>query len=288
MAIENSNVEIKNSFEVLTPIIDKYLLAEHTKEQEKRAGKTEEFAGVQVKVGIPEKVIHPSWITESCWRKCFYKLNNYPVPPIRAELLKIFHMGDAIHEMIQGWLAGAGVLVKKELTLIDLEYNIRGRFDAVVLVDSVPYIVEIKSIKDEKLSGIIETDEPLLEHLKQLNLYMYMANNMKRLGIVAYPEDKAVFDLIKVPITKGILLYASKIYIFEKDGMPIIATDTKVEKEFVVDYNQPLVDGMLKKSKFIMDTNNAEFVDRGYDFGSKECYYCDYRVECWGKRGSKR
>jgi hypothetical protein len=115
-----------------------------------------------------------------------------------------------------------------------------------------------------------------------------MWNKMKELGIYAYPEDKVIFDQITAPITKGVLLYASKIFIYEKDGVPYIGTDTRVEKEFVVTYDQRLVDGLLKKAKFLMDTNDPEFVDRGYEFGSKECYFCDFKVECWGKRGSKK
>lgn len=278
--ILNSNYEIKNQFELLTPIIDKYIMERQQKEKEERA-LTEDFGGIKVLSGTPEKRFHPSSLGDSCWRRCYFKLNHYPTPPISIDLQKIFDTGHAIHSMMEGWIRGAGILLANELPLVDREHHIKGRLDNLVLIDDMVFVVEGKSIKSSKLEDVIELDEPQNDHRVQLNLYIYMLNKMMETGEVQNPEDLEIIKKIPAKISRGIILYVNKVWILERDNFPYIQTETKVNKEFIVNYDPDLIAGLLKKTDIIYNATTPDELDRGYAYGSKSCYWCDYKRECW-------
>jgi len=271
MVIISKDFEIKNNFGLLTPLINKAIFDKHLEEEKKRE--------IRVAKEIAEgkrkyKSFSPSWIIDSCTRKCWYIKNGYPRPTINVELLKIFGTGNAIHDMVTNWLKDAGVLLGANFDIEDPETLLYGKPDGLIEIEKLPLVVEIKSMKNERFEDMLELDEPQLGHVKQLMLYMYMINKMIERGI-SHP----ILDKISVPITRGILYYVSKVWMDEQDGIQTLNFNAKIDKEFAVNYDQRVVDALLAKMKFLMETTILP--ERGFEMRSKECYFCDFKAECW-------
>lgn len=118
---------------------------------------------------------------------------------------------------------------------------IHGRADAVITLDNEPYILELKSSAGFKFRKL---EEPRKKHVEQIQLYMHYFN-----------------------IPQGIILYENK--------------NTQHLKEFRVDYDEELVEGLIKNFEFLREQIEKEIVpEKPEDIKDWQCRYCEYRKEC--------
>lgn len=94
-----------------------------------------------------------------------FKPNSGKVNP---QLQRIFDNGSSMHERWQKYLEDAGILVEAESRFIDEERRISGYIDAIVEVNNIRYVVELKSINHFSFQKL---KEPKPEHCIQVQLY---------------------------------------------------------------------------------------------------------------------
>ena len=87
---------------------------------------------------------------------------------VNAQLQRIFDNGSSMHIRWQKYLEDAGILVEAEHRFIDQVNRISGYIDAIVVVNNIKYIVELKSINHFSFQKL---KEPKPEHCIQVQLY---------------------------------------------------------------------------------------------------------------------
>ncbi len=185
------------------------------------------------------------YITDAgkCWRAVFFKFKKAPEQQKDGRILRIFEYGDKVHQLIMGAFFGLQALyvVAAEIYIPPQEI-ISGRADAIISVDNELFVVDIKSVNNISFRKM---KEPKLEHIYQLQLYLY------------YFEIK-----------KGILLYVDK--------------DQQDIKEFEVEFNKKIAENLLenfKKLKSKIDENLIPSTLPDYP-RSKQCRYCSFKPIC--------
>ena len=104
------------------------------------------------------------------------------------QTLRIFDNGHGVHERLQGYLHKAGVLIEKELSVSDKEYQIYGRCDGIVQLNRKRGVLEIKSINAKGFAGEL----PKKEHVVQTMMYIHLLG--LRGGVILY-ENKDTQEL---------------------------------------------------------------------------------------------
>jgi len=128
---------------------------------------------------------------------------------------------------------------------VDIPPNefISGRVDAIVAVDDQNYVLELKSIGSY---GFKLLDEPRLEHVHQLQLYMHF---------------------FKIP--QGILLYENK--------------DNHQLKEFDISYDDELAESIIAKLQQVMNDIRADEMPPKPNLTRDlewRCRCCGFRASC--------
>ena len=185
------------------------------------------------------------YITDAgkCSRSIFYKFKNAPKKDMEARILRLFEHGDYIHQLIMKPL-----LSLRKFHVVASEVNIppkkliSGRADVVISDGKDLYIVDIKSMNSMIFRSL---EEPKEENVDQLQLYLHF---------------------FKVP--KGILLYVNK--------------DTQELKEFLVDYDKPRAQRLLKiltnlKRKIDANVIPPRLPDYPLNW---QCRYCPFKGIC--------
>jgi hypothetical protein len=115
---------------------------------------------------------------------------NHPMD-MYPGLALTFQIGHAIHEITGKALEK--ILRAKEVRLEVKKYKIKimGTCDLILKLDDEYFIAEVKSISGEEFKNLTE---PLLIHILQLIIYMWMAKEMKT----------------KMNVEKGYVIYVSK------------------------------------------------------------------------------
>ena len=184
-----------------------------------------------------------------CVRKVWY---SYKFPKqLKTDVLKIFEMGDILHDFIVRVLRSGKIkdieLLKWELPFkLQMEnFLISGRVDDVLLIktNGKTVLAEIKS------SGMLRAvKKPQKHHVMQLQVYMHATG-----------------------IHNGILLYLEK--------------NTLQAKIFTIDFDENIVREALDRFKELHEcliTNNipsAEARINRSDIGWM-CRYCEYKEKC--------
>lgn len=119
---------------------------------------------------------------------------------------------------------------------------VSGRADAILCIDKENYVLDIKSINSMIFRTLLE---PKQDNVFQIQLYMHYFN-----------------------IKKGILLYIDK--------------DQQEMKEFTLDYDQQMVEGLLNgfndlKTKVEKDIMPKRLVDYPKNW---QCQYCQFKQTC--------
>jgi CRISPR/Cas system-associated exonuclease Cas4 (RecB family) len=189
-----------------------------------------------------------------CPRKVYYSWKKVESINTPETTLRIFDLGDAIHQRWQKIFDEMKIQIKNEFR-IETEYKgipIHGYVDSICIIDNEPYIIEIKSQKD--WNGIHGTDylkRPKLEHEGQLQLYLHFTG-----------------------IKKGILLYENK--------------NTSELKEFEVEYDESFVKEILKDfEKLYAQIQLSDLPDKikGANIEYYPCSFCEFRKHCFDTTG---
>lgn len=244
--------------------------------------------------------LHPSELSKKDWcpRASVYKITGVPASPESHTFsrLNVFAEGNSIHEKWQRWLWEAGILegdwncetcdtrwtavapdtcpscsgvriVYREVPIRSDGYRIIGHADGKILDKEGQALIEIKSVgvgtvRFEKPSlfmdynkGVVTLDEmwkaiktPFASHVRQGNLYMHCT------GI-----DTIVF------------IYEWK--------------PTQEVKEFVVKYNEEVVNPILDNCKLVIDHLNKNTIPNRPTWATDQsiagCKYCPYKKVCW-------
>lgn len=240
----------------ISPIIENHLKNARNKRDEERGHKKEYFYASDSLVENPEEC--------KCIRKLCYEFSDINPEPLDDKTLKVFAIGEILHEWIQD------ILIKEKKAKIIEEFTItydkkgnhlktqeesnrliikdpveiHGRIDAMLVDDT---IIEIKTIS--KGAFFYLGNAPRLGHYLQLQLYMY---NKK--------------------IKNGTIFYINK--------------DTGEFKEFELKYNHGFVMGSLKrfvKAKEVIDKfkETGKLPVQPFIKTSWQCAFCAYAKECW-------
>lgn len=222
---------------LLVPLVAEYLMAS----RENRALTT----------------ISPSMVGH-CSRQIVMSILQYPSRPKTPKDLRVFDVGDSMHEDYQEYFQKMGILVARELPLNSESKNpwvssecarlrIRGRLDAIVRIDRRLYVVELKSAKESSFKRMLENG-PYEEYVDQLTLYMYLTR-----------------------ITNGIILVENK-----NDQDP---------HEFKIPYDEKraleIVEKIVRINKFVFDLKLPPREHRKEDIQCK--YLCDFKDICWSR-----
>jgi CRISPR/Cas system-associated exonuclease Cas4 (RecB family) len=153
--------------------------------------------------------------------------------------MRIFEHGNHTHMRIMGVLFSLGMVTAAEIDIPENEM-IHGRADAILSINSEPYVLEIKSVNSMKF----KKDFPDADHVKQLQSYLFFFK-----------------------IKKGILLYENKDNQELKEF--IIEYDEKIVKEIFAFFN----DLKVKVEKSIIPG-----IPEGLE--DWRCEYCPYLESC--------
>jgi len=175
-----------------------------------------------------------------CPRAVYFRIKGYAKKAMDARILRLLDHGGYTHLRIMGVLFSLGIVRASEIEIPSKEL-VSGRADAIVSLNNHLYVVEIKSVNRTAFNKL---EEPDVDHLKQLQLYLHYFN-----------------------INDGIIIYECK--------------DTQDIKEFAVSYNKEEVDAMLeefKKLKKKIESNIIPEIPK--DIEKWRCDYCPYAEEC--------
>lgn len=229
----------------------------------------------------PLKNLHPSSLG-ACIRKSGYKYYQIPPEDKDARTLRIFQNGHYVHERIQNECIQSDDIevVKIEAPISNDEHRVFGYIDGIIKIDSIPYILEVKSKGDKGFTNYL--DKPSKEHIVQVNTYFWLLEDY-----IAQmtEEDKKNLDedwryLLEIqdgPLDKGFLFYENK--------------DNQKQKEFLVEKNPKLISWIKKRCKFFWKVvGQNKMPNRPYDekevlesgYLPPECKFaCDYTKVCW-------
>jgi len=177
-----------------------------------------------------------------CLRVIFFNFKKAPKEEMRAERLRLFEYGDHIQQLIFKPLFSKGIVRATEVN-IPPQQIISGRADAIVSIDGVPYVLDVKSISGKM--NLQKMEKPKLEHYYQVQLYLHYFR-----------------------IQKGILLYVNK--------------DTQELKEFVFDYDSEIAKNCLNWFEKLKTKIEANIVPaRLSDFPNNwQCRDCQFKEIC--------
>lgn len=233
---------------------------------------------------------------------------------IDSRTRRIFDNGTFTHERLQKYMLDCKILEMDEVPVFDLEYQIQGHTDGLLrLMKSELGILEIKSINSNGFSKLIDAKA---EHKLQASVYMYCLENRRKYLRTNYKtseefesyitsteyktfihslyshmkggekfslEDKLKFkfechqksdillwETIR-PISKMVFLYENK--------------DTQELKEFIVKWDDELIDKLMQDYKLINEyVANTKIPPRPTEAKSKSCTtcrWCDFKSTCF-------
>lgn len=189
-----------------------------------------------------------------CPREVVYDMLQYPRSSKDPKFFLIGENGNYMHRRYQRWLANSGILLFSEYPLKIPKYRISAKVDAIIsLCGLVPEmddelaVVELKSSNNKKFSKMTEKNQPLIEYIEQIMLYLHF---------------------LEIPY--GI------IYVENKDNQDIL--------EFWIEYDNKLAQELVQRIEMINDyVDKKELPPRPYS--SPKCYtclWCDFKDACWG------
>lgn len=225
---------------------------------------------------------HPSEFHQ-CVRKICYKYygvgNDNNVKKITTDLQRVFDNGFYMHKRYTDYFSNIGILygvwqcknpLCKELygkqekygilkpdncnkcgcneyeyvevELENKEHMIAGHFDGILRIGGDYCIIDYKSMHANNFSRLTE---PLNKHIIQVSIYLWLSS-----------------------LNHGFLLYENK--------------DSQKIKLFQVDYDQKLIDKILKRSDGLRKIiSNKKLPKRPFEKDSSQCRSCELRSICW-------
>jgi hypothetical protein len=203
----------------------------------------------------PDSFFHPSGDCLKCKRLLFFQKSErftFPCEAQPASLTRVFHVGQAIHSLVQTWVKKMSDLDNYPCSVFGAEteayaeeLNIRGSIDDIVRFPSGRiYVLEIKTMNSNQFSRLTS---PKPEHKLQVQVYMHVRG-----------------------IGCAIVLYINKDYPHDF-------------KEFKVVYDRGQVDVALRrwaKVKEALIADDCSFLEWECKEGSKEWERCPANTIC--------
>ncbi len=254
------------------------------KEYEARQKEREKILG--------KKTLTATEIANFCEEKAILRLKGVK-PKIEPEKIGARLHGTLLHENFERLLNlyfRGKYDMEKEVRIRLGNWKILGHPDIMLIGKENNDIYDFKFVNPYKFKKALETENPALTHVWQLNLYMYM------------------LQLNKVPVSEGNLVYVSKsassFYKGRGENKQVIRIEEFALKSISVPYNENIVKVLLKHARDII-----EKFERGENgFGVEEtveklkeyyrivgldpkeidnenfpkwgCEYCDYKDLC--------
>lgn len=189
---------------------------------------------------------HPSY-TNQCSRYWYYMFEGVSVTPdFRAQTLRIFDNGHAVHDRLYGYFREMGILVAEEIPVTYASPPIEGTADGIINWYGEK-LIELKSISSEGFHYRKLHNKPKDEHYRQAQIYMECLN-----------------------LDGGFVIYECK---NNQEILPIY-----IEKD------QAFIDKLFKKYREIYGNYmSGNIPDRPYKRTSKHCSDCNLSAMCWGE-----
>lgn len=245
-----------------------------------------------------------------CSRANYYQRMGVKKDSVDPRVQRIFDNGHGMHERIQGYLTKMGVLMMDEVPLVHEEWEIQGHTDGILSMTerkNEVEILELKSINSRQFSGLRDAKE---EHKAQAHVYMFVAEEHRLHLRNTYPtmkdfkrselsrrnvyrkrylhlkdgkkytrDEKIKFKVqqhiqmdnilihVTKPITKAVLLYECK--------------DTQEMKEFVVDFEDAIIDEVLEKFAVNNEAWKTKKIPCRECTSKSQGRFCAYLSECF-------
>lgn len=97
---------------------------------------------------------------------------------IDPESMTAMHEGSRLHKLFQQQLMSDYAMAAVEVPLKDEGRRISGRMDAVVETERGPWVIEYKTVSQERFDAVLDTG-PLVSHWAQLQLYLTAGTAMQ-------------------------------------------------------------------------------------------------------------
>jgi len=225
-----------------------------------------------------EPIFHPSVISSPCLRKIFYSYLQVPWDkPMDAKNARKMNSGDANHKMVKGWLRKVPDITiidyldpktgkipvnyftkeeDPEFKIVNMDIPIKGKIDMVVIIDGKLYVVEIKSMKDERFQ---ELDEEKPDHAQQAMIYAYVLELGLNDGTYAH-----------IPQLQGFKEVAGVLYIY-------ISKDTSEMKEYETEKLPKAFSRVLTKAEKVKEHVAEKTLPKKTE---DWCNFCSYKKKC--------
>ncbi len=214
---------------------------------------------------IEEFRLNPSALSK-CRRAVWYEYHTRPSDPIPAYSLVKMRMGDGVHSVIQSLLSDLdGVQVieiekDKEIVLPGQSWPVRYRIDAVVDIDGVGHVVELKTTYSSGWDRVsLFPDEG---HLLQLRTYMTL-ENIKNGLLIYIARDNGMIAEHAVKMSDEEIA-GHKAFLIAKGNelLSVVRSDTLPERDFDLVVKEKR-DGSLS-----------------FEASDWQCRYCQHRTLC--------
>lgn len=123
---------------------------------------------------------HPSMLgiySGKCMRRAVYLLRGVEkIPNFDSRILRVFAVGNAIHERIQGILDGSKIEFEAEVPIEAEDPPIRGHADGIITLpwNGRRILLEIKSCNENTFNARLKWKKAKDEHFDQANIYAYL------------------------------------------------------------------------------------------------------------------
>jgi hypothetical protein len=156
-----------------------------------------------------DRYFHPSGDCMKCKRLLFFeKSERFHLPPqdIPPALTRTFHIGQAVHSLVQVWVKKMGELdgyphsvMGPEVSALDEKLNISGSIDDIIEFPSGKrYVLEIKTMNSNQFSRLTS---PKSDHLMQVQIYMLVMGVDE--AIVLYIAKDWPHDMKEYKVKRG-------------------------------------------------------------------------------------
>ena len=186
-----------------------------------------------------------------CARYWVYLFRGVPIEQNHdARLLRIFGMGNDVHERYEKYFRDMGILIESEMKVPDREGypKVRGYIDDVIKWKDGKAIVEMKSIGDRGFDFRLKYKKPKKDHIHQIQMYLHYS---------------------QIPV--GMVFYENK--------------NTQQTLCFTVPYDEEYCEKVFKKYRLFTEVYEEGILPvRPYKRTSKHCEYCRVRELCWNDK----
>lgn len=216
---------------------------------------------------------------------------------IKPRTRRVFQNGHDVHNRIQRCLKAEGILLIDEPPVFNIELEILGNADGLIVLSGRLAVLEIKSINHCEYTTLLE---PKPEHLRQASTYMYCFEKIRQYILAGHDID-TLSQTYKKSLDKSLSLKEKneRYKNFEKMieviikflDKPIDSIDfiyenknTQEIKEFIVDWDSDIINEIETTYRYLNECVANNTIPDRPDGSTKSgsCRSCIFKRECWG------